>query len=319
MTMKLQQIEHLMEVVTAGSIHGAARRLGMSQPALTRSLQQLERDLGVQLLHRGVRGASLTASGTAFLARAKVAHAELDKATEEARRSGDEVNGLVTFGVSPVAGSLLLPELVTSLQQQHPGARARILEMAPSTLLPMIREGGADFAVAQRTRANLDAGLKYTPLFEIQLRVVARKGHPLAGVQELHGLAGAGWIAPTAPGIKDDIITQSFLAIGLAAPTPTLYCGSFFYALETIAASELLLPVPPPLLRTCLDSGRFVEITLTQPLVPLRVGLYARADSAPTTLARAAVRIITGIARRYAATRELRALPTSAARQGRRA
>lgn len=101
--MKLQRIEHFIEVVDAGSIRGAARRLGISQPGLTRSLQQLEEDLGVQLMHRGVRGASLTPAGSTFLARARLAHAELRKAAEEARHTVGEVGGLVTFGLSPVA------------------------------------------------------------------------------------------------------------------------------------------------------------------------------------------------------------------------
>lgn len=307
--MKLQGIEHFIEMAEAGSIRGAARRLGMSQPALTRSLQQLEKDLGVQLMNRGVRGASLTPAGATFLARAKVAHAELGKAAEEARRSIDEVSGLMTFGLSPVAGSLLLPELVIHLQQQRPRMRIRILEMAPSALLPMVREGSAELAVTQRTRANLDAGLKYSPLFEIQLRVVARRGHLLTGTRELSELAGSSWIASTAPDISDDIITQSFLALGLPAPTPAVHCSSFTFALEMVAQSDMLLLVPSPLLRASISTGNFIEILLTKPLTPLRVGLYTRADSPPQLATKAAIRIITAIARRYALSGELRSDP----------
>lgn len=317
--MKLQGIEHFIEVAEAGSIRGAARRLDMSQPALTRSLQQLEKDLGVQLMSRGVRGASLTPAGATFLARAKVAHAELGKAAEEARGAIDEVTGLVTFGLSPVAGNLLLPELVISLQQQHPRMRMRILEMAPSALLPMVREGTAELAVTQRTRANLDAGLKYSPLFEIQLRVVARRGHPLAGKRELLELGGASWIASTAPGITDDIITQSFLAIGLPVPSPAVHCASFPYAIEMVAATDMLLLVPPPLLRACIAAGNLIEIPLTKPLTPLRVGLYTRADSPPMSSTKSAVRIITAIARRYATSGELRSGPMDANKRSGRA
>ncbi|MGH8707914.1 MAG: LysR family transcriptional regulator [Burkholderiales bacterium] len=304
--MKLQRIEHFIEVVAAGSIRGAARRLGVSQPALTRSLQQLEQDLGVQLMRRSVRGASLTPAGSTFLARARVAHAELGKAAEEARRSVDDVSGLVTVGVSPVGASLLLPELVTTLQRQHPRSRIRILEMAPSALLPMVREGAVELAVTQRTRANLDAGLQYRPLFDIQLRIAACTGHPLSGTRELHELAGSSWIAPTAPGISDDIITQSFLAIGLPAPVPAVHCASYFLALDMVAATDMLVPVPPPLLRSCIAAGKVIEIPLTKALVPLRVGLYTRADSPPLPATKAVTQIVVAIARRFAASGELR-------------
>jgi DNA-binding transcriptional LysR family regulator len=307
--MKLQRIEHFIEVVAAGSIRGAARRLGVSQPALTRSLRQLEDDLGVQLMRRSVRGATLTPAGSTFLARARVAHAELGKAAEEARRAVDEVSGLVTFGLSPVGASLLLPELVTALQRQHPRLRILVLQMAPSALLSMVREGSAELAVTQRTRANLDAGLQYRPLFEIQLRVAARTGHPLAGTRGLHELAASSWVAPTAPGISDDIITQSFLAIGSPAPIPALHCASYCLALDMVAATDMLMPVPPPLLRSCVAAGKLIEIPLTKPLVPLRVGLYTRADSPSVPATRAATQFIVTIARRFAATGELRAGP----------
>ena len=64
--MRLQRIEQFIAAVDAGSIRGAARQLNMSQPALTRALQQLEEDLGVQLILRSGRGVSLTEAGTAF-------------------------------------------------------------------------------------------------------------------------------------------------------------------------------------------------------------------------------------------------------------
>lgn len=302
---KLQRIEHFIEVVDVGSIRGAARRLGISQPGLTRSLQQLEEDLGVKLMHRGVRGASLTAAGSTFLARARVAHAELGKAAAEARRTGNEVSGLTTFGLSAVAVSLLMPEFVTTMRRVHPQSRMRILELAPSALLPMVREGEAELAVTQRTRAHLDAGLKYRPLFEIQLRVAARPGHPLAGRRELHELVDAAWLAQTAPGIADDITRQSFIAAGLSPPVPALHWGTYSGAIfAAIAESDMLITVPPLLLRSLVAAGQLIEIPLTTPLTPLRLGLYTRADSPNSPSAKAAVQIIVAIARRTATARD---------------
>lgn len=183
----------------------------------------------------------------------------------------------------------------------------RVLEMAPSALLQMVREGAAELAVTQRTHANLDAGLKYRPLFDIQLRIAARPGHPLAGTRSLEELAQCAWLAQTAPGIADDITRQSFLALGLPAPTPVIHWGSFFGGVfDLIATSDIVTTLPPQLLRTLVASGKLIEIPLTKPLVPLRVGLYTRADSQPSLATKAATQIIVAIARRYAASGELR-------------
>lgn len=304
--MRLQRIEQFIAVVDAGSIRGAARRLGVSQPALTRALQQLEEELGVQLMQRSVRGASLTAAGSAFLARARVAEAELRMGADEARRSSDDGGGLVTVGVSPSAASLLLPEFVTALRQQRPNTRIRLLELSPGTLPPLVREAALDMAVAHHARSHLDAGLRFRPLFEIQMRVVVRPGHPLASARSLNELVQCAWLSMAAPGLPGDLIRQSFLAAGLPAPVPAVHCGSHSVALDLIAASDMVGLLPPALLRSCMAAGRLVELPMAKPLVPLDVGLYTRADSPTAPAAKAAAQIIVGIARRLALSGELR-------------
>ncbi|HLB15503.1 MAG TPA: hypothetical protein VJM14_11260, partial [Burkholderiales bacterium] len=99
-------------------------------------------------------------------------------------------------------------------------------------------------------------------------------------------------------------------------------CGSLFILLDLAAATDMLAPLPPPLLRSCVVAGKLIEIPLSKPLVPLRVGLYTRADSPPTLAAKAVTQIVVAIARRYALSGELRSTapfagPVAAKRRGR--
>jgi LysR family transcriptional regulator, regulator of abg operon len=306
--MRLQRIEQFIAVVDAGSIRGAARQMGMSQPALSRALQNLEEELGIQLMHRGGRGVSLTEAGTTFLARARVAEAELRKAAEEARRSVDDGSGLLSLGLSPVGASLLLPELVTTLQKKRPKTRIRILETTPSALLPLVRDEVMDLAVTQRTRIHLDAGLDYRPLADIHMRVAVRPGHPLlgTGAKTLHDLVGTSWLYMTAHDSSDDIVSRSFLASGLPVPLPAVHCGSYFVALDLLAATDLIGVLPPALLRACMKSGQLTELVLAQPLIPINLGLYTRTGSPPTSSAKFAADIILAIAHRLAKSGQLR-------------
>ncbi|MSQ70360.1 MAG: hypothetical protein EXR27_03580 [Betaproteobacteria bacterium] len=81
---------------------------------------------------------------------------------------------------------------------------------------------------------------------------------------------------------------------------------SFFSgAVDVIAATDIVITLPPQLLRTLVASGKLIEIPLAKPLVPLRVGMYTRADSPPSRATKAATEIIVAIARRYANSREL--------------
>jgi LysR family transcriptional regulator of abg operon len=303
---RIEQIEQFLAVVDAGSIRGAASRLGLSQPALSRSLRQLEKDLGVQLLSRTVRGVALTPGGTAFVARARAAGTELRRAIEEARRSVDS-GGIVSIGVSPVGAALLLPDLAIELRRLRPQARLRIAELAPSAVLPLVRDAAVDFGVTQRTRAHLDAGLRFQPLFELQMRPCARPGHPLAGARSLEALAGAAWLAMTVPGSTDDIVSRSYVARGLPMPVPVVHCGSYSVALDLVARSDMVTVLPPPVLRRCIAEGRLIEIVLDEPLLPLLVGLYERADAPPTPAARSARQLVVALARQANATLRLRA------------
>ncbi len=310
--MRLQAIEQFIAVVDAGSIRGAARQLGMAQPALTRALQQLEEELGVQLMDRSGRGVTPTAAGSAFLSRARVAESELRKAAEEAKNTVGDSTRLLALGVSPVGASLLLPELAITLQRLHPRTRIRILETTPSALLSLVRDEVMDLAVTQRTRIHLDAGLDYRPLAEIQMRIAVRPGHPLLvksgkkGGCSLHDIAGASWLYMTAHDSSDDIVSRSFIASGLPVPLPSLHCGSYFVALDLIASTDMVGVLPPELLRSCMRSGQLVEVVLAQPLIPIQLGMYTRSGSPPTAPAKSASAAIIAISKRITSTGELR-------------
>ena len=310
--MRLQSIEQFIAVVDAGSIRGAARQLNMSQPALTRALQQLEEELGVQLVDRSGRGVTPTAAGSAFLSRARVAEAELRKAFEDARKAVGDGTRLLALGLSPVGASLLLPELVITLQRQHPKTRIRILETTPSALLSLVRDEVMDLAVTQRTRIHLDAGLDYRPLAEIQMRIAVRPGHPLLskvskqGTCSLEEIVGASWLYMTAHDSSDDIVSRSFLASGLPIPLPAVHCGSYFIALDLLASTDMIGVLPPALLKSCMKAGQLVELVLTQPLIPIQLGMYTRSGSPPTAAATSAAAAIMVIAARIAVTGELR-------------
>jgi LysR family transcriptional regulator, regulator of abg operon len=298
--MRLQKIEQFIAVVDAGSIRGAARQLNMSQPALTRALQQLELDLGVQLMHRSGRGVSLTDAGGVFLARARVAEAELSKAAEEARRSVDDSQRVLSIGLSPVGANLFLPELVKTMQSERPKTRIRILEMTPSALLPLVRDEVMDVAITQKSRIKLDAGLTYKPLAEIPMHVAVRPGHPLLQLHSptLKDIVDASWLYMTAHDSNDDIVSRSFLAQGLAIPLPVLYCGSYYVALDLLSTTDMIGVLPPALLLSCMEKGQLSELVLEKPLIPIQLGLYTRTGSPPTSSAKLAAQTIIAIARR---------------------
>lgn len=121
--MKLSTLKALMAAVEEGSLRSAARRLGVSQPALTKSIRELELDLGTTLLHRTSRGVQATAQGKVLYDRALKATRELSQAADEIQQLNGRMVGDLHISAVPVAVMLLIPELLRTFGQAFPEVR----------------------------------------------------------------------------------------------------------------------------------------------------------------------------------------------------
>jgi DNA-binding transcriptional LysR family regulator len=143
----LHELRHFLAVVEHGTFTAAAKRVGLSQPALSASIRRLEDDVGARLLHRGPAGARLTAAGEALLAPARRALA----AVEDGRRAVAEVEGLqageVMLGGGPTACTYLLPPALAAFRAAHPGLRFRLTEAHTPAVLGALRAGRIDLGV----------------------------------------------------------------------------------------------------------------------------------------------------------------------------
>lgn len=143
----LRELEHFVAIASAGTFTAAARRVHLSQPALTASVQRLEQAVGAALLHRGRRGAELTAAGQAFLPRAHAALA----AFRDGQRAVAELAGLaagsVRLGGGATACTYLLPPLLARFRRKRPGIGMVLREGTTSELETAVDAGQLDLAV----------------------------------------------------------------------------------------------------------------------------------------------------------------------------
>lgn len=295
--MRLNQIRDFVSILEAGSIRAAARALGVTHPAMTKSLRQLEDDLRVQLIRRSTRGVVPTAPGRAFLERARVIQAEVRKAQEELSELAAEGSGTVNLSLSAAAAALLAPEAIAEFLRSHPHARLRIVEGTPSAFALLVRDETLDFAVGNRPPAPFGAGLKFRVLLRVPMVVVGRRGHPLRGAKSLHELADARWLGFYPPG-GGSVVERAFAAAGLPFPQRYMTCESHTFAFELLARTDALMPLPAPLLAKPFSRGMLEEIALKEPLPSMVLGLCTRAETRLSPLAAALARTVTDVARR---------------------
>jgi len=301
--MRLTQIRDFLAVVECGGIRAAARKLGVSQPTITKSVRSLEAELHVQLLGRNARGIVPTASGRAFFARARVAHTELRKAEEEAAGAGGSSAGSVAFGVGPAFAALVLPEALARFRRQFPQARVRIVEGLARHLLPSVRDETLDFAMGLQTLGKPDPALRFRPLFRAELVIAARKGHPLRHARSLAELAGAEWLTTSTLGFPGGATERLFTAAGVPAPAPVIQCESYNTVVALLAKTDMLGFMQRRILGEPFGRGVLQEIPIAEAMPSVTAGIFTRADTPLTRAAAAMARAATAVARDLARAR----------------
>lgn len=293
--MRLSQLRDFIGIVEAGSIRAAARRRGVSQPVLTKSLRTLEADVGARLLQRTAQGIVLTPPGRALLARARAVHTQLEKAREEIAQIGGDRHSSVAFGAS-ASGLVLVTEALRRFRAVHPRSHVRIVEGAPHALLPLLRDERLDFFVGPRPAVALDPGVRTRPLFRLPLAVAGRRGHPLRSARTLAALREAPWLLLSAGGWADSILGSSFKAAGLERPGSLVQCESYSTTLSLLSQTDTLALIPRAHLAGPGLRGVVEEIAVTDRIPDLVFVTYLRADDAPTGAASMLMRTLSAVA-----------------------
>ena len=183
------------EVARAGSLAGAARALGWTQPAVSQHVRRLESDSGTPLVVRAGRGVALTEAGRVLLRHADAVAERLQAASQELAALSGLAAGQVRIAAFPTAAAVLLPPVLESLLARAPGLDVRFAELEPPEAEAAVRGGEADLAVVFRH------ALDSTPVEGDLLREPVHRHAVLAVVphgrapRDLADLAGERWIA----------------------------------------------------------------------------------------------------------------------------
>ena len=261
--MKLSQLRDVLAVAETGSLRGAGRHLGIAQPAITRSIREIEQDLGATLFERHAKGVRLTEIGHAFLARAQAIQAELLRAKDEVDQLKGRMSGKVSIALSTASIMVLLPKAQGEFRKRYPEA---MLMIAESFFAPIERElldGRTDFYVGPFEASSTANTFIVERLFENQRRVVARRGHPLGRVTTFAELADAQWLRPaTAERSTEGDFEDSLGQFGLPKPQIVLQSRSALITLLTVANSDLLTVVPQQWLDLPMTAGLLQALDL---------------------------------------------------------
>lgn len=217
--MQVRDLDYVVAVAERGSVLRAAEQLGMTQPAVTKAIARLERELGLPLFERDRRGMVPTVAGATLLARAHKIRLEYDDALRELGELRAGATGLVRFGYSPtVAGSLIFGAC-NQLLRERPAARLHLRERLGNEMLDALLGGEVDLVVARIPEEEIEQ-VSTLPLYMDQLFVVADAGHPLVRRRNvsLQELVQEEWVLPPKRILLRQQLEAAFRAQGLTPP-----------------------------------------------------------------------------------------------------
>ena len=175
--MRLSQLETLIHVAELGSLSRAAERMHIAQPALSRQVRMLERELGMRMFDRHGRGMVLTESGQKVLHHAYRVLGELDEIRSVAAEGDTGLRGHLSVGLPPTVAVMLTLPLVTAMTERHPNSTLRVVSAYSRFLLDWLRRGDIDLAVLYEVGAIRT--LRTMPLLDEELHLI---GPPDAGL-----------------------------------------------------------------------------------------------------------------------------------------
>jgi DNA-binding transcriptional LysR family regulator len=276
--MKLTGLRALVAAVEEGSLRSAARRIGVSQPALTKLIRELERELATTLLVRSTTGVLATAQGKVLYDHTVAAQRELAVAVEQIDQLGGRMSGALSVGAVPLAIMTLIPETLRTFGGEFPQIQLRVIEELYIQQLTRLRTGEVDVAVGP-VPEHLPTGEFYVEmLMPVGMVIVVRKGNPLAKARRLADLADAPWVyTGTTP--ASGYARTLFERHQLAPPPAGALVNSTLGLLSIIATGNCVGLLPSQIAVHPLAAQQLSIVPVIEGPLKLEIGALARADA----------------------------------------
>lgn len=178
MNVSLRQMKVFLAVARDRNFSRAGGRVGLSQPAVSRAIRELEEQLGLRLLDRTTREVELTEAGVKLSGALERLIDELESALLEARSAGEQHRGKVRVASAPTTSAALMPGYISAAARRYPGITLMMRDQSQQLVLDSVRGGEVDFGLAVEPQQAED--LHAHKIMDDSFQLVCRADHPLA-------------------------------------------------------------------------------------------------------------------------------------------
>lgn len=300
--MEFKKIRHFLAVLEAGSLGDAAKRLNISQPALSKSIHSFEQTIGGPLFIRSPRGMIPTAAARAIELRVRIISAEVDRAQTEIREIREAGRGRIAIGAGPSLAQVVLPKAIGRLLQSSPNVEVVVIDGFIDTLLPAVRSGEIEFALLTLTPQIHEANIDSEILVPRDRTVVVAGPHNQVASRRsasLKDIWPGPWVLAREPDQLRRKLTDLFAGANLPAPRAAVEFSSISFALGAMRESNLISFLPEILVRPDVNVGALRTLQIPELTWDRSLGAVLRRGSSLTPAAKRLLGEIKRICRQF--------------------
>jgi DNA-binding transcriptional LysR family regulator len=285
--MKLHDLHVLMAVVQAGSMSKAAALLNTGQPAISRSIADLEHVLGVRLLDRSRQGVRPTEYGRALLEGGTTVFDDLRQTVRSIAFLADPTVGEVRVGCNPFLAASFVSAVIDRLSRRLPRVVFRLVPAYVETLHRELAERNVDLLIARRSGSLVGEHLDYEFLFDDSYSVVVGAKNAWARRRRiaLAELAGEPWALPPPGSTTGSIALAAFRACGLDYPRTAVIAEPVDVRIGLLATGRFLTIFPQSVVRFSARRPELKMLSVTQVFNRVPVGIVTLKNRTITPLA----------------------------------
>ena len=244
-----RRFQHFRSTFDAGNLRIAAELSGISQPALSKSIKDLETQMSTRLFERTSRGVSPTKAG-------RILNRHLLNMEQQARYAQIEIGGLlqgdggsIRLGAGLVWAQSLVPHALGRFHQTFPNVHVEVTNAISNILVPLLVQGSLDLIVCELTETDLADEFEIGPSWTTRRRPWVRSGHPLTGKRSIgwEDLAEFGWVGHASDRNLKEKIAAKYRQIGCPPPGIVMETSSLSSMMQIIADTDLVAVFADPL------------------------------------------------------------------------
>ncbi|QRX82956.1 LysR family transcriptional regulator [Glaciimonas sp. PAMC28666] len=277
--MKLQQLKVLIAIEAHGSLSMAAQSLHITQPAVTKAIQELETDLGVSLLVRSSQGTQLSPFGQILVKHARVVDQEIRHAKEDIASLSGMKKGNVFVGVTPVVALGPISKAISAFNRRYRDINIHINEMRPTQITEGLLDGTLDLGVISRIGVPSSPRFHWETLYTIKLLICMRNGGLPPGVHSIADLSAHTWLVWDKLESPGSMLSEIFSHSDLPMPEKIIRCSSTVLYSQLAEQEDYVCVLTEPAMVWSGFKGKLTPLTLQEELPVMQAGLVYRKES----------------------------------------